>query len=166
MHDAQEDGVDHGDSIDGMRLVEDLIPVYDALGLAGQHLSGGRSMPFGPDAAEGPSFAAGMEMIMEMFAAAFARQGVEIIDPKPGDPFDPGVHESTEARLTLLEERDTVLRVHRHGFRAEGRLIRPASVSVLVKPKTEGERKRAAENDGNERNRQRILAMMRAARRR
>jgi len=93
-------------------LVEKLLPVLDAADLAIAHGAG-----------EAVVQVAGLLM------DTLVREGLEGVDPKPGDPFDPTVHEAVahEPGDGATQQIADLLRA---GYRWKGALLRPAMVKV------------------------------------
>lgn len=93
-------------------LVEKLLPVLDAADLAIAHGAG--------------------EAVAQVFGLlmdTLAKEGLEGVDPKPGDPFDPTVHEAV-AHEPGDGEAQEIADVLRAGYRWKGALLRPAMVKV------------------------------------
>jgi len=93
-------------------LVEKLLPVLDAADLAIAHGAG-----------EAVVQVAGLLM------DTLVKDGLEGIDPKPGDPFDPTVHEAV-AHEPGDGATQQVADLLRAGYRWKGALLRPAMVKV------------------------------------
>jgi molecular chaperone GrpE len=96
-------------------LVDKLLHVLDAADLAIAH--GGAS--------DSESVAQVAGLLMD----TLVKEGLEGIDPKPGEPFDPTVHEAVvhEPGDTAHQEVADVLRA---GYLWKGALLRPAMVKV------------------------------------
>jgi molecular chaperone GrpE len=106
------------------RLLEALLPVKDSL-----------EMGLEATGADTPIDVVrhGMELTLEKLDAVLADFGVERIDPK-GQPFDPERHEAmTMAPIAELPP-NSVAQVHQKGYLLNGRLIRPARVTVSKAP--------------------------------
>lgn len=75
----------------------------------------------------------GFELIYKQFQDALSRFGLKPIEAQ-GQPFDPNFHQAvaTEPREEL--EENTVISEMRRGYLLNGRLLRPAMVSVAAKP--------------------------------
>ncbi|MFQ5537755.1 MAG: nucleotide exchange factor GrpE [Gemmatimonadota bacterium] len=73
----------------------------------------------------------GIDLVERKFLQRLTEAGVEVIDPKPGDPFDP---ERMEAMMRVPapspEDDDTVDQVFQKGYAFRDQLVRPARVSV------------------------------------
>ena len=101
------------------RVIEGLLPVVDDLDLAIAH---------GQEA--GSDLCQGLLAIRDKIRAAFAREGVEVIDPQPGEPFD---HMSQSAMQVVKRDDmpdQSVAQVFQKGYRRGARIIRPAMVIV------------------------------------
>ena len=93
-------------------LVEKLLPVLDAADLAIAH---------GADAAVG--------QVAGLLLDTLVKEGLEGVDPKPGDPFDPTVHEAVAHEPGGGGDPE-VADLLRAGYRWKGALLRPAMVKV------------------------------------
>lgn len=73
----------------------------------------------------------GVEMVERKLLRALREAGAEVVDPDPGDRFEP---ETMEAMMRVSTEDpdadDTVEAVLQKGYRFRGHLVRPARVSV------------------------------------
>jgi molecular chaperone GrpE len=96
------------------RLLEDLLPALDNLGLA---LASARQPK-----AELKALADGVDLVQQQLKAALAAHGLKEINPI-GQPFD-SHQPSDEAKA------EHVVKVVRTGYVLNGRLLRPASVIV------------------------------------
>lgn len=74
-------------------------------------------------------FIAGVEMIEKDFLAAFAKQGVEKLEPL-GEPFDHAVHQAMFELEDPEKPAGTVVQLMQAGYRLHDRLLRPAMVGV------------------------------------
>jgi molecular chaperone GrpE len=79
-----------------------------------------------------PETMRGFELIYKQLQDTLSRAGLKPVEAK-GKPFDPNYHQavSTEASDEVAE--NTVVQEMRKGYTLNGRLIRPAMVSVSVK---------------------------------
>ena len=93
-------------------LVEKLLPVLDAADLAIAH---------GADAAVG--------QVAGLLLDTLVKEGLEGVDPKPGDPFDPTRHEAVAHEPGEGGDPE-VADLLRAGYRWKGVLLRPAMVKV------------------------------------
>jgi len=72
----------------------------------------------------------GLKLIYLDFRKILETEGLEIIDPAPGDPFNPEIHEAIDT--VEGENKNTVMDVHKKGYKYGNRLIRPAQVKVVI----------------------------------
>lgn len=107
------------------RVLEDLLPVWDNLGLA----VAAAKQP----GADAKSLAGGVDMVLTQLKSALTAHGIKEISPV-GLPFDANVHESISAQPSADVPEGNVLTVVRTGFTLNGRLLRPASVIVSGGP--------------------------------
>lgn len=105
------------------RLIEGLIPVVDGFEHA---LAAHRE-------AEYETYRRGFELIYKQLVDHLTRLGVERIDPT-GKPFDPHLHQAMERTETTDYEDGAVVQVFQPGYVYHGRVLRPAMVSVAVRP--------------------------------
>jgi molecular chaperone GrpE len=93
-------------------LIKELLPLVDSLEIA---------------------VAAGSkecEAILSQFMSIFKKLGVSIINPR-NEPFDPNIHEAIKTEDTEEKEKDHVVaEVMQKGFTLNGKVLRPARVSV------------------------------------
>lgn len=105
-------------------LIKDLLPVVDNLERAVEHAS--KTEDF-------KSIQEGIKIVLNELLKVFERAGVESVEAL-GKKFDPNFHEAF-----FQEERDdvtpeTVISEHQKGYVLNGRLIRPAMVSISTNP--------------------------------
>lgn len=103
------------------RILEDLLPVLDNLGL-------------GLQAAKAPNadlqtLVGGVEMIGQQLKSALAGHGLAEVSPL-AKPFDPNLHEAISHQPHPEIPADHVCAVVRTGYTLNGRLVRAASVVV------------------------------------
>ena len=103
------------------RVLEDLLPVLDNLGL-------------GIAAAKAPNadlkgLVGGIGMVQDQLKNVLSQHGLKEINPA-GQKFDPNQHESIAAQPSADVAEGNVLQVVRTGYSLNGRLLRPASVVV------------------------------------
>lgn len=75
----------------------------------------------------------GMQLILEKLNTVLAGFGVTTINPQ-GQPFNPEYHEAVSMEPVGDVPPNTVCRVQQKGYVLNGRLIRPARVTVSVPP--------------------------------
>lgn len=103
------------------RLLEDLLPALDNLGLG---LAAARQPK-----ADLAGLANGVELVQQQLKAALAAHGLKEINPL-GQPFDPHQHEALSHQASDDVKAENVMAVVRTGYTLNGRLLRPASVIV------------------------------------
>lgn len=72
----------------------------------------------------------GVEMTGRDFASTLAKHGVAPIEPKPGDRFDPNLHQAMFEVPDPTQPAGNVVQVVQQGYTVSGRLLRPALVGV------------------------------------
>jgi len=107
------------------RVLEDIFPVLDTLGLA---INAAKQ----PNA-DVKSLVGGVEMVLTQLKTALANHGLKEINPA-GQPFDPHQHEAISKQASKDVKEEHVLTVVRTGYSLNGRLLRPASVVVSSGP--------------------------------
>lgn len=107
------------------RVLEDLLPVMDNLGLG---LTAAKQP--GADVA---TLADGVEMVLNQLKSALGTHGLKEISPL-GQSFDANFHESLSAQPSATVPEGNVVTVVRTGYSLNGRLLRPASVIVSSGP--------------------------------
>jgi len=103
------------------RLLEDLLPALDNLGLG---LAAARQPK-----ADLKGLANGVELVQQQLKGALAAHGLKEINPL-GQPFDPHQHEALSHQASADVKPEHVMTVVRTGYTLNGRLLRPASVIV------------------------------------
>jgi len=82
--------------------------------------------------AGGQNMLRGFELIFKQIQDTVARFGLKPIEAK-GKKFDPHFHQAVSTQGTDEVEENTVLEEMRKGYLLNGRLLRPAMVSVAAK---------------------------------
>lgn len=72
----------------------------------------------------------GVEMTGRDFASTLAKHGVARIEPKPGERFDPNLHQAMFEVPDPTQPAGNVVQVVQQGYTVSGRLLRPALVGV------------------------------------
>ncbi len=123
------------------KLVMEITPVLDNFQMATSHV---------PAEASDSPWVVGIQYIEKQLEKVLADNGMQVIEAKEGDAFDPRIHEaisqeqttinsqqSTEAGEGATEERKTealqtqvIAKVLQKGYRIGEKVIRPAKVSV------------------------------------
>jgi molecular chaperone GrpE len=107
------------------RVLEDIFPVLDTLGMAIQAAQ--------QPSADLKSLVGGVEMVLNQLKSALANHGLKEINPV-GQAFDPHQHEAISHQPSKDVKEEQVLTVVRTGYSLNGRLLRPASVVVSSGP--------------------------------
>ncbi len=118
------------------KLVLDIVPVLDNFRAATSHVP--------PEQKDSP-WVTGIQYIEKHLEDVVKSNGVEVIEVKEGDAFDPTIHESlgsegerskeqveseAEGSELVEEKAHTVVKVLQKGFKLGGKVIRPAKVTV------------------------------------
>jgi molecular chaperone GrpE len=103
------------------RLVEDLLPVLDALDLA---MTSVANLPADHDQVK-----KGIELTYAQLFGVLEKAGLERVDAL-GEPFDPNLHEAVMHVEEGEHDEPTVVDVMRAGYRLKGRTLRAAMVKV------------------------------------
>lgn len=101
------------------RVLEDLLPVIDNLGL-------GLAAAKAPNA-DLKTLVGGISMVHEQLKTALSGHGLKDINPL-NQAFDPNQHESLSTQPSDTVPEGNVVQVIRVGYSLNGRLLRPASV--------------------------------------
>ncbi|MBI3342099.1 nucleotide exchange factor GrpE [Candidatus Curtissbacteria bacterium] len=94
-------------------IVEKFLPILDNLEVAQSHLND-----------------PGLAMVTKQFKDVLASEGIEEIG-QVGEQFDPNLHEAAE--VVVGENQNAVVKVINKGYKMEGKVIRPAKVTVSRK---------------------------------
>lgn len=101
------------------KLLRELLPVLDNLDVSLSHTEAS------------PAHAAeGLRMIASQLVRTLERHGVERVSAAAGDRFDPHLHEAIAYLSSADASPGCILETHQGGWALNGRLIRPARVSV------------------------------------
>lgn len=100
------------------KLLGDLLPVLDSLerGLEGVEKNDAHFQ--------------GMQLTLEMFIKTLGKYGVSIINPEPGENFDPSRHEAMSMQPNPDFASNTIIQVLQRGYELNGRTLRAAMVIV------------------------------------
>jgi molecular chaperone GrpE len=105
------------------RLLADLLPVADSLEAA-LRTEGG----------DPARLREGVDMTLRRLLKALEANGLEPIEPLPGEPFDPALHQAMSTIETGRFDSGCVVQVFQKGYRLNERLLRPAMVAVAAEP--------------------------------
>lgn len=107
----------------GVRLARDILSVHDNLGRALEAIDDDLR-------AQASAVVEGIELTQKDLLAAFQKHKIEMIDPQPGEKFDPKLHEAMfEAPVPDIAQ-GCIIQVMATGFAIGDRLLRPAKVGV------------------------------------
>ncbi|WP_374469354.1 nucleotide exchange factor GrpE [Phenylobacterium sp.] len=110
------------------KFAKDLLAAADYLAMATQHAPADHADP------AVKNFVVGVQMTEKELQAAFERNGLKKIAPKPGDRFDPHQHQAmSEQPAEGGVAPGAVLQLMQPGYELLGRLVRPATVVVAAK---------------------------------
>ena len=101
-------------------LMKELLNALDSFDLALQNAAA---------EAGGENTLRGFELIYKQLQDTMARFGLKPIEAK-GKPFDPNIHQAVSTEVSEDLEDNTVIQEMRKGYTLNGRLLRPAMVSV------------------------------------
>ena len=107
----------------GSKLARDMLPVYDSLSRALTHATEDQRAIAGP-------LLEGVELTLRELQNVFSKHGIVVIEPKPGDIFDPKEHQAMFEAPVPGTKAGSIIEVMGVGFRLHDRLLRPAQVGV------------------------------------
>ena len=105
-------------------LMKELLNALDSFDLAIRNAA--------PEGKSGENMLHGFELINKQLQDTLTRFGLKPIEAK-GKKFDPNFHQAVSTLPTKDVEENTVIEEMRKGYTLNGRLLRPAMVSVSVK---------------------------------
>jgi len=89
-----------------------------------------RALQLDPEQTDAKTVLDGIASVKSELIRAMNTAGVERIDVKPGDDFDPNQHEALMRQPSEDHETNRVVMQLQPGYKLGGRLIRPAQVAV------------------------------------
>jgi molecular chaperone GrpE len=105
-------------------LIRDILPMVDSLGRAMEHSC---------NSSDFEAFREGLKLVQNQLTCCLEKHGVEAIDAS-GKDFDPNFHEAM-LQVESREHKDNqVVEEFEKGYLLNGRLLRPAKVSVCRCP--------------------------------
>lgn len=102
-------------------LIRALIPVIDNFE---------RALAVDPVKVDAATVLKGLQLVHDQLMKELEKQRIEVIDPKPGTPFDPNRHEALLQQEVPGGKPNTVAQAMTRGYALHGRTLRPAGVSV------------------------------------
>jgi molecular chaperone GrpE len=108
-------------------LIKDILPLVDGMDRALQHAG---------NAGDFETFRKGLKMLQDQFLGCLEKHGVQKIDCAD-KAFDPNIHEALFQVESDTHEDNKVVEELEKGYLLNGRLLRPAKVSVCKRAKME-----------------------------
>ena len=106
------------------KLLFDIIPVLDNFRMATGHV---------PEDAKDSPWVTGIQYIEKQLEDALKAHGVEVVEVKEGDAFDPTKMEAVSSDEEAGEGKQIVGKVLQNGYRIGERVVRAAKVNVINK---------------------------------
>ncbi|PKQ12322.1 MAG: nucleotide exchange factor GrpE [Alphaproteobacteria bacterium HGW-Alphaproteobacteria-1] len=107
----------------GSRLARDMLPVHDSLKRALETITDEQR-------AASAALVEGIELTLRELVNVFSKHGITVIDPQPGDRFDPRHHEAMFEAPVPGTTAGEIIQVSAQGFMLHDRILRPAQVGV------------------------------------
>ncbi|MDD5760775.1 MAG: nucleotide exchange factor GrpE [Candidatus Pacebacteria bacterium] len=117
-------------SFSNERLIKSLITVVDSFNLAIQSF-----VKQGKSDEENESYLKGIYLIKSQLEDILAKEGVEIIEAKPGEDFDPRIYEAVVEVESKEFKPNTIVEVLEKGYVLNGKILRPCRVMVAKEVK-------------------------------
>jgi molecular chaperone GrpE len=117
-------------------LLRDILPLVDGMDRALEHACNSEDFE---------AFRKGLKLLQGQLLGCLQKHGVEMIDTA-GKDFDPHVHEAMMQVESAEHEDSQVVGEFERGYLLNGRLLRPARVSVCKRPSRGGDRENNCEN--------------------
>ncbi|MDH3264013.1 MAG: nucleotide exchange factor GrpE [Paracoccaceae bacterium] len=111
----------------GARLARDMLPVYDNLKRALEAATDEQKAAAG-------ALIEGVELTLRELTNVFPKHGITLVTPKPGDKFDPTLHQAMFEAPVPGTKAGEIIQVMTEGFLLHDRLLRPAQVGVSSTP--------------------------------
>lgn len=103
------------------QFVSVLLPVLDSMELG---------VSAADDAKNASDLHEGMQLTLKMFCDCIEKSGVQQVNPQLGDIFNPEQHEAVNMQASDKVESGAIVEVMQKGYELNGRLLRPAMVTV------------------------------------
>ena len=110
-------------------LLRDILPLVDGIDRALEHACNSEDFE---------AFKKGLKLLQGQLLGCLQKHGVEMIDTA-GKDFDPHVHEAMMQVESAEHDDSQVVGEFERGYLLNGRLLRPAKVSVCKRPSTGGD---------------------------
>ncbi|KAL7750318.1 GrpE, mitochondrial [Sorochytrium milnesiophthora] len=123
--------VDHAQQFAVQKFSKDMLNIADVLSMALSSVPAGAAVSGGDVSAAFRNLHDGLTLTHAELLKTFARHGVERIETKEGDAFDPNVHHALFEAPVPNRTPGTILQVAKQGFKLNGRVLRPAQVGVV-----------------------------------
>jgi molecular chaperone GrpE len=107
------------------RLIKSLITILDGFDLAIQSFS-----QQGKGEEENTNYLKGIYLIKNQLEDILKKEGVEMIEAKIGQPFDPAFHEAVAEIEDEKFDSHVIVEILEKGYILNGKIIRPCRVSV------------------------------------
>ena len=120
-------------------LLRDILPLVDGMDRALEHACNSEDFE---------AFRKGLKLLQGQLLGCLQKHGVEMIDTA-GKGFDPHVHEAMMQVESAEHEDSQVVGEFERGYLLNGRLLRPAKVSVCKRPSMGGDRENNCEEAKN-----------------
>jgi molecular chaperone GrpE len=104
-------------------FINRMLPAKDSL-------ESGMDILYMEGTADVPALLKGIKSTLKICDDAFLAVGVEEVNPKVGEKFNPELHEAMAIKTTMESKPNRILTVYQKGYLLNGRLIRPARVEV------------------------------------
>jgi len=131
----KSDAIQYGNE----NLLRDILPLVDGMDRALEHAC---------NSADFEAFRKGLRLLQEQLMGCLSKHGVEKIDAA-GKDFDPHVHEAMMQVESAGHSDNQVVGEFEKGYLLNGRLLRPAKVSVCRRPFSGGGRQDSCEEGEN-----------------
>ncbi len=102
-------------------LLKSLLPPIDSFE---------RALAQDPAKIDAATLLKGLQITHDQMMNVLRQQRVEQIAPKPGDPFDPTLHEAVMQQPSDAYPEPAVTQLFEKGYALQGRTLRPAKVAV------------------------------------
>ncbi|MCX5819670.1 MAG: nucleotide exchange factor GrpE [Deltaproteobacteria bacterium] len=120
-------------------LLRDILPLVDGMDRALEHACNSEDFD---------AFRKGLKLLQGQLMGCLQKHGVEMIDTA-GKDFDPHIHEAMMQVESAQHEDSQVVGEFEKGYLLNGRLLRPAKVSVCKRPSMGGDRENNCEEAKN-----------------